>query len=347
MLRQIRLEQFRNFATADFSFDSKTVFVGRNGVGKSNIIEAIRLLSVGKSCKTSRFEEVIRFGQPYTRLTATIDVDDKTEQTVDFFYGQQFSDAAWDRELRLNNQPIALIDYLGTLVTVLFLPSDIEIVLGSPQTRRRYLDSVIWQSDAQFRRDSLELQGVLRERSALLFLLKTHGANVDQLQPWNELLNGLTDRIRSQRQNYVDFLNRYIVDKKAALPGLTVECRYQATPIDFDAVYIEEVRLAQNLVGPQRDELEIRLNDRLARRFASRGQARAITSLLKAAELAYLAEVHPKARPTVLLDDLLSELDSKRAGQLLELFSAEKSQLIATSVASEKLFNDWKAIELS
>jgi len=347
MLRQIRLEQFRNFAAADFSFESKTVLVGRNGVGKSNIIEAIRLLSVGKSCKTNRIEEVIKFEQPYARLTATIDGDNMTEQTVDFFYGQQFSDATWDRELRLNNQPIALIDYLGTLVTVLFLPSDIEIVLGPPQTRRRYLDSVIWQSDAQFRRDSLELQAVLRERSALLFLLKTHRADIDQLRPWNELLRSLSDRIRSQRQAYVDFLNKYITEKKAALPGLTVEGQYRATPIDFDAVYIEEVRLAQNLVGPQRDELEIRLNGRLARRFASRGQARAITSLFKAGELAYLAQAHLTQYPTVLLDDLLSELDSKRAGQLLELFSAEKSQLVATSVAPEKLFGDWAVIELS
>lgn len=341
---ELRLENFRNFANEQFSFKSRTAIIGDNGAGKSNLIEALRLLSVGKSFKTSRLDDSIRFNEPYFRLTLHR-VTPKIEE-VSFFYGTPYpTDPTRERSLRLNGQETAWSEYWGSWPSVLFVPNDIDIVIGSPQVRRRYLDSILWQTSPAFRHDHVELGRVLRERSALLFLIKVNRAARDELHPWNELLGDLTTKIRAHRQRFTTFLEAELQRAPNVFTsGASVTTQYQIGETDPASIAADEIRLAQNLIGPHRDELEILFNDQAARRFTSRGQSRAIVVLLKLTEAKFL-EKELGTAPVVLLDDMFSELDQPTSGALFEQFEPSYP-LVATSITPNSLVNDWETVRL-
>jgi DNA replication and repair protein RecF len=341
---KLRLEHFRSFTDSHFTFDSKTALIGNNGAGKSNVIEAIRLLSVGKSFKTSRLDDAIMFEQPYFRITQTGANSDLRE--VSFFYGNPYpSTPTKERVLRVNGQDTGWSDYWGKQPSVLFVPDDIEIVIGAPQIRRRYLDSILWQTSAEFRHEHLELSRVLRERSTLLFMVKVNRASQDELHPWNELLLNLTRRIRAHRRRFVDFLLEDLERAPTVFTnGAAVTAIYQEAEAEPAAVLKEEIRLSQNLIGPHRDELDVRFNDQSARRFTSRGQARAIVVLLKLAEARFL-ESATGTIPIILLDDMFSELDLPTAESLFAQFKSA-NPIVATSITPNPLVASWKAITL-
>lgn len=341
---ELRLEHFRSFTDSLFTFESKTALIGNNGAGKSNLIEALRLLSVGKSFKTSRLDDAIMFEQPYFRLTEKFTGSDLRE--VSFFYGVPYPAMPnRERALKVNGQDSGWSDYWGKQPSVLFIPDDIEIVIGAPQIRRRYLDSILWQTSAAFRQEHQELTRVLRERSALLFMVKVNRASQQELYPWNELLIKLTTKIRAHRRQFAEFLAQDLQRAPTVFTsGAAVTAIYQEGDIDPDKVSREEIRLSQNLIGPHRDELEIRFNDQVARRFTSRGQARAIVVMLKLAEARFL-EIGTRTAPLVLLDDMFSELDLPTAEALFSQFNPGYP-VVATSIAANPLVTKWHAISL-
>ena len=340
MLSTLTLESFRNFSKEEFKFKPRTFITGLNGVGKSTILEAIRILSVGKSFRTSRLDEAIRFEGRYFRLKATI----QTNQELELFYGNQFeTEETKERRLTFAGNPVSWADFLGEFPTVLFTPNDLDIILGSPDGRRKYLDSVLWQVSAEYRRIQVEFWQVLRERSALLFMVKINRASSEELSPWDELITKLTASIRLSRSGYVDYLNSWFESSLKGGDG-KIEAKYQFEPKPIEEFKTQEIKSAQNLFGAHRDELIIKLDDFSARRFASRGQSRLAVAHLKAAEADYLLE--KTGNPvTVLLDDAMSELDSKNTLRLLELFKKEH-QLILTSAEPLKLPEPWSTIKL-
>lgn len=340
MIKSLTLEHCRNFSKYMAIFSPRTFITGDNGIGKSTILEAIRILSVGKSFRTGRLEELVRFNERYCRIEAVINKN----QVVEFFYGNQFEQTEIkDRRLTYQENSVSWTDFLGVFPTVLFTPNELEIVLGGPETRRRYLDSVLWQVDASYRHNQLEFSRVLQERSALLFLIKINRASSDELGPWNELISSLTESIRLARKSYVKYLNNNLEAKlRGQKSRIVINYRHDPRPVeDFTA---GEIKLAQNMFGAHRDEVVVEFDDFSARRYASRGQSRLVVAYLKAAEADYLLE-KTQNPVTVLLDDAFSELDQPNTLQLLELFD-QKHQLILTSASLLALPKTWTTIKL-
>lgn len=342
MLSSLKLENVRGFERKTVELGSRTVVLGVNGTGKSTIIEAIRILSVGKSFRTSRFDELIRFEAPYLRLIGERTSEASKAMKVEFFYGLPFADSAKERVLSVNGKPADWLGYIGQFPSVLFVPSDIDLVIGPPQLRRRYLDSILWQVDPEFRSDYLDFSRVLRERAALLFLLKIHRAGLDELQPWNELIQKLTQSIRQKRLEYVAYLRAGLKGQAVAAAPVTIE--YQVNKAELGAVEKQEIQSSQNLYGAHRDELEILLGDRSARKFASRGQTRTVVVMLKTVESRFLAE-KSGITPVLLLDDMFSELDEDNSRYLFDSFEPDY-QVILTSIKSQPLVKDWQVIKL-
>lgn len=344
MLEHVRLQNFRSFTDREFTLDKRTVILGDNGTGKSTVIEAIRVLSINKSFRTSRFDEAIEFERPFFRVTGELTGKKKTK--LEFFYGQQFNEQPIkERMMSVSGKPIGLMEYVGTFPTVLFVPSDIEIVTATPQHRRHYIDGILWQVNQEFRRWYIDLNRVLKERSSILFLIKINRAGLDELAPWNELLSNLTQKIRTLRRGYTSFVNEQLARADTqSETGLSFGADYQVEVEDINEVTQQEVKSAQNFFGPHRDDIEITINGRSARRFASRGQARTGVVLLKSIESQYLKEQLGIA-PTILLDDLFSELDKKNS-QFLFNRLGDDSQVIATAISPQPLLSNWKEVQL-
>lgn len=339
----VSLQNFRSFTNFTADLHPKTVVIGANGSGKSTLVEAIRLLSVGKSFRSSRLDEAIRFDEPFFRITTK--VTGERAGSVELFYGQAFAEQlVKDRVLSVDGQQQAAMEFVGTLPSVLFVPSDVDIVMGSPQGRRRYIDGILWQQDPEFREQYVRMGKILKERAASLFLVKINRAGLDELQPWNELLQAVTVFIRGRRQAYITILTEQLAKENRRISGFTPTVRYQIAAEELAPVQSQEIKTAQNLYGPHRDEIEIELNGRSARRYASRGQARTVVLLLKIIEAGYLAE-KLVVEPVILLDDILSELDEKNSQFLIEHLPSA-SQIIATSIQPQTLFNGWKEVLL-
>jgi DNA replication and repair protein RecF len=342
VLQKLTLEAVRSLASFSADIGQHTAICGPNGSGKTTVIEAIRLLSVGKSLRTNRLDEMIRFNQEYMRIQA-VRGSEPEPVALEFFYGSTLEGGPRERRFSKNGQAVNYLASVGELPTVLFIPPDLDIVLGSPGARRRYLDGIFWQTSAEFRQNFMEVGRVLRERSALLFMLKTGRAGRDELQPWNELLERLTVAIQQRRATYLAFLTDYFA-KNRLFPEFELAIRYQPNQQDFRVIEAKEIRLAQNEYGPHRDEVDILINDQPARQFASRGQARLALVVLKRAELEYLASQLEQS-PIFLLDDVLSELDDIRGEQLLELMDVG-TQKIMTCLDPSKLPSGWQQITL-
>lgn len=343
MLAELALTNFRALSQKELSFGERTLVAGGNGTGKTSVIEALRLLSVGKSFRSSKQEELISFGADFLRLEAELVGEDKKRVRYDYFFGSQF-DQLKQRQVTVNGKKSGTLDVIGLLPSVLFTPEDVEIVLGMPQQRRRFLDGVLWQTSAEFRAQFLDFNKVLRERSRLLTLIRQQRAQLKELAPWNELLARYTEFIRSERQLLVDFIVRDLGDPKARVGrALSPSVTYKQSQIALEEGLEDEIRIGQNLFGAHRDDLEILLDDRSARQYASRGQARTVVLLLKFSEGRFLAE-KLGYEPIMLLDDIFSELDSVNT-ELLMNYLETNEQVVATVIEPNPKL-DWPVIRL-
>ncbi|MBI4948410.1 DNA replication and repair protein RecF [Candidatus Berkelbacteria bacterium] len=338
-LAGLDLENFRSVTDLKLNLKTKSVIIGKNGTGKSSVIEAIRILSVGKSFRTSKLDELINFEANFFRISAKLD-----DAKLELFYGQNLEKTN-QKQLSLNGKKTALLDAIGVMPTVLFIPDDVEVVLGMPMLRRKFLDGVLWQVSREFRLQYLDFHKVLKERSRLLFLIKVGNAKLGDLMPWNELLEKTTNYIRTSRLELIEFINEQLTQKSWRVSEqLAINVVYEQSNIDIEDGIQDEIKLSQNLFGAHRDDLIININERSARKFASRGQARTIIMLLKIIELKYLKQ-SLQNEPILLLDDIFSELDEVNREILLSHINKE-DQIISTQIEGDKLIENWEHIQL-
>ena len=351
MIKSIILENFRNFKKGKFSFSPETtVIIGPNASGKTNILEAIFLLATGKSFKAKVEEEMIEYSSELARVKGDYLEVILTRGFIDI--GKSVPERVARKKLIVNGLPKRLIDFAGNLKVVLFGPWDLDLVTQSPSLRRRFLDTVLSQSDREYRRASLSYEKGLRQRNRLLLRIREEGIPRGNLTFWDQLLIKNGDYISSARQNFIDFANSHY-----SLPTLPAGIHYS---LDYDKSAISETRLEQyreeevaaatTLVGPHRDDmifkiLENRGEPRKSRsldRFGSRGGQRMGVLWLKLAELAFI-EAQAGEKPTLLLDDILSELDHEHRKVVLSVVG--KQQTIITT-ADEHFIENFGKIEI-
>lgn len=315
MIKKIYLSNFRNFESKLIEFDDKmTIVVGDNGVGKTNILEAIRLLSTGKSFKTYKNEEMINYDEELSRVKGLI-VRENKEYKPELVItrgriGTRSVKIVPKKRLMINGVPKRTTDFSGYLLTVLFTPEDMNLVTSSPQTRRRFLDMVLSQTDREYYRSILSYEKGLRQRNKLLFAIREMGADRSQLVFWDKLLIRNGDYISNTREGFIDFVNG-----KKSFSDHNFEIFYDRSAISearLDQYKKEEVAAATTLVGPHRDDFSLKVEDNSAKRdldkYGSRGEQRMGVLWLKLSEIDYIKEKKGE-KPTLLLDDIFSELD--------------------------------------
>jgi DNA replication and repair protein RecF len=336
-LISLSLQHFRNYTKAQFSFDPQlTVIVGANASGKSNLVEALGILSTGKSFRTSKEKQLIQFEQSVARVTGGIEHDGDTDQ-VDVVVALNQGGFLQKRYL-INGVSKRRASLTGIIPVVFFTPLDLDIVSGQPGNKRRFLDEVLEQTDREYS-DALAVYGkALRQRNALLQLVQQTGTrDRERFVYWDTLLikNGQT--IMKKREDLIQYVNDFAKEL-----------------FDFTLVYdksvMSEERLLQykdaevgagmTLVGPQRDDVIIQSLHPLSKKledvkyFCSRGQQRLVTLELKHAQISYLHE-HLGMRPLLVLDDIFSELDQSHIESVLQM--THNHQTIITTTHEEFL----------
>lgn len=332
-LRNVRLVHFRNHADTAFPISPAiNVFVGKNGEGKTNILEGISYLCVTKSFYASNDSMALQLGADEFTVRGTFEADGG----LTFDTQVSYTGAARRKEITINGQsPGSLAEVVGRFPVVVLSPENSNITFGSPADRRRFIDLVISQSDRGYLEDLLEYRRVLRQRNRILADERENRGDIESiLGPWTVGLVNSGARILWRRMMFV---KEFEPDVRAAFarvasggeqPGL----KYQGTVAsaeDGDAASLaaefekaiersaaDERRAGLTLIGPHRDELLLTINGLDLRGYASQGQHKTFLVALKLAECSYLRE-RCREIPVLLLDDVLSELDSERSARVL------------------------------
>ncbi|MBN1263645.1 MAG: DNA replication and repair protein RecF [Candidatus Pacebacteria bacterium] len=337
LLKTLNLKNFRNFTLKELKFGSRmSLVVGRNATGKTNLMEAIWILSRGRSFRGGRDEEMISYQEELSVNSCRLSDEEKLE--IVLTRGEVGGIRAPRKQYLVNGVKKRAMDFAGILKTVLFRPEDLEIVIGSPAVRRDYLDSVLELVNREYRRASLSYQKGLRQRNRVLEQIREGRANRSALFFWDRLLIENGQLLNAERAEFIRFVNAqpdYFGD---------LEIEYDQSLISPERLTryaTEEVFAAKTLVGPHRDDFKINSkleikNDKFKSRdlsiYGSRGEQRLAVFSLKLAELEFVAKITGQ-RPVLLLDDIFSELDQKNRRHLLEVIPKQQTIMTMTEAS--------------
>lgn len=347
-IKSLKLTNFRNWVDYQLDFNNVTILIGKNGVGKTNLMEAVWLLSTGRSWRTSRDGEMISWDQDFSRLTLS-GLKQEKETTLELFWQKPARHASLQgvagggekniKQLKLNGVKHRLIDLLGVAPTVLFSPETIELLGGAPVLRRRFLDIMLAQIDRTYALHLAEYTKVLRERNKLLAALNFRKGQPDELDFWDDKLteNGLA--IIEARKLAIKFFNLHLAEAYETLSGgkekMSLKYKESADFERFKEVLFahreRDISQTNTIIGPHRDDLVVLLNGKDITTFGSRGEFRSAVLALKMAELAYLQEKTQES-PVLLLDDIFSELDASRRAHLAKIVSHQQTIITTTDL---------------
>lgn len=368
-LKSILLQNFRNYTQRRFDFNPKiTIITGPNTAGKTNLVEAVMLLSIGKSLRTGKDNELIHFGKEVAWVKGIISNLEQKEELINkevninyekfsekleiiIAQGNAISGRRILKKHLVNGVTKSQASFMGFLPTVLFRPEELDIIITGPSLRRDFLDHSLEQTDKNYKAAKLVYEKALRQRNALLDTVRETGVRKEEeFKYWDKLLISNGSFITKKRGEFIDFMNSFSKD--------IINCL-----ITYDKSLISEERLLQykdqeiyagvTLVGPHRDDFFIEINDNLGhlrnvKNFGSRGQQRLVILQLKIMQLQFLQNIL-KIKPLLVLDDIFSELDESHIELVMGKISSQ--QTIITTIHKEfinpKIISESSMIELN
>ncbi|OGH10710.1 MAG: hypothetical protein A3B38_04480 [Candidatus Levybacteria bacterium RIFCSPLOWO2_01_FULL_36_13] len=346
MLKSIFLQNFRSYKKDDFEFsENSTLIVGPNTAGKSNLLEAIFLISTGKSNRAGIDPQMIHFGKEIGRVKAQVD---DLELEVVLTNGNLGGNKSQYKKFLINGVAKRRVDFEGNLPAVLFSPQDLDIIVDSPTLRREFLNNVLEQVDRDYRIANISFVKALRQRNALLENAHDSGTkNPKHFEYWDNQVIENGQIITKKREEFIEFVNSSLKD-------------IFEFEISYDKSEISQLRLLQyereelaagvTLVGPHRDDFSLLMKNHDlhdVRYFGSRGQQRLAILQLKSLELEYVEKVLGK-KPLLILDDIFSELDSSHIKLILEQIGKQQTIISTThkEFVSAKYLKKMKVIKL-
>lgn len=344
ILEELNLFNFRNLTKQKLKFtDGINVLYGDNAQGKTNLLEAIYLLSTSKSFRARTDHELITWGEERSKISGKAS-----------FLEIELVITKTKKVLRINKQEKRLTDLIGSFLTVLFTPEDIEIVSGSPDKRRKFLDQLGSNLSREYLLSLVKFNRVLRSRNQLLWQIK-QGNNRD-LAVWDEQLAAQAVTLWQFRFELIVLLQEKLrlLSKKLLGGELKLVYATQARADtdkkmeegflkDLSQLRGEEIQKGLTLIGPQRDDFKILIETEEQNKviskdlniYGSRGEQRAASLALKLSEIEII-EKEKKVRPVLLLDDVLGELDQNHQKLLLQQLKKGQSFLTTTSIEGVK-----------
>jgi len=343
LLTELEARNFRNLRGNTGCGPGLNILLGDNGQGKTNWIEAIYLLATTRSFRTAKLSEAIRFDEASSLVVASVRIsDDITHELRVVLDGNT-------KAFSVNGKRESVQRYLGELHAVIFNADELDVVRGTPDRRRRFLDESIVAIHPPYVQTIADFGKVLKQKNSLLQASRDRewplAKVTESLAPWNEQLAAIAAKVHRSRVRIVERLNAALA--KGLFGNEKLSIRYASSLEDkgdlsnYEALIAErlehriqaELVAGHSLIGPHRDDLEILLDGREIRKFGSSGQQRSALLMLLLANIEIFFEQRGEY-PLFLLDDIDAELDYKRIGQLLEYLSGRTQTFVTTSKES-------------
>jgi DNA replication and repair protein RecF len=339
-LAEIEATNFRNLSGKIVWGPQLNIIYGNNGQGKTSWLEAIHILARTKSFRTQRIQEAIRFGEELASVRGRVFV------TTDLERGLQVTLHGNSKTILVNGKRETLARYLSQLQVFSFTASDLDVVRGMPEARRRFLDRGISSIKPSYLQTIADYSRVLKQKNKLLQQANENEFRLERLSdlvaPWNDQLIQLAVIIHQQRGEYVDGLNatleRQLFDRRSLSTRYVSSLEAKGDLDNYEAVLRERIALrlpaelavGHSLVGPHRDDLEIVLDGHEIRVYGSSGQQRSALLLLDLAAIS-LYNLASNDQPVFVIDDVDAELDERRIRRLLEYLENRTQTFITTS----------------
>lgn len=342
LIERLHLTDFRNYQKLELIIEKNiTIFIGNNAQGKTNILESIYLLATGRSHRTSKDQELLRWNYPFFKVQANF-VRRGSKHSLEY----RFIEETKKKTIYLDGIESKTKDIIGEITTVFFSPEDLQLVKGMPALRRRFIDMEISQVNPAYFRYLQQYNRILLQRNNTLRMIRERKQNEKLLDIWDIQIAEIGAKIVLKRIEAIKklailarLMHRKITDGKEEL-NLQYEsrCPYIEFP-DQSKTIIEQELLkfrkqdilkASTSIGPHRDDLSFMVNGINLKIYGSQGQQRTGVLALKLAELEYMKS-ETGEYPVLLLDDVLSELDEQRRKYLVETIKDRVQTLITTT----------------
>jgi DNA replication and repair protein RecF len=348
-VRSLLLSGFRSYEELRVEFgDGPHVVVGRNAAGKTNLVEAIALLSSGRSHRSSADPEMVRWDADFARVAAQVENGGRTEELEVVIHARGSGSGARKR-VRVNGVNRRAAALRPILRTVLFAPEDMLLIVGSPSLRRNLLDAVVAQREPIAAAVMSTYGRALTQRNSLLRRIREEEAGRAELGYWDEVICDNGGRILDWRHESMGAMAEPLAaaHREIAPEETSLTLRYVSNvePLDGESnedalrrrlgeTSDKEIWNGATLVGPHRDDLAFESDGRELTAFASRGQQRTAILALKLAELDLLSRLDGRP-PLLLLDDVFSELDPERRAHLVRRIGSLPQAIVTTTTADD------------
>jgi DNA replication and repair protein RecF len=332
----LELTNFRSYERAAFELHPDvTLVVGPNASGKTNLLESLYVLAATKSFR-AKDRDLIRHEQDHFRVVAR---GGDGAEAIEYALGVSVAGGSMEKKITHDGVKRTLVGHVGVIQVTLFEPSDLELVSGPPEGRRRYLDFLLCQTDRAYLKTLTAYRRVLRQRNALLDGFDMERIR-EQIFAWDVKLAELACEIYERRQGLLGVLNEAVplLYRDIAGGAEAVVCEYVPSVVgDYAGSFLET--LARNFtrdlatgfttIGPHREDFKVAFKNNDITAVASRGEVRTVVLALKLAELGY-AQERTGIAPILLLDDVFSELDRDRRGYLLGRLAGHQTIITTT-----------------
>ncbi len=349
---KLSLVNYKNFETQRFDFDAKiNCFVGANGIGKTNVLDALYHLAFGKSYFNPVASQNIKHGTDFFVVDGNFIKNNKDEKiVVSLKRGQR-------KVIKRNGKPYDKFSaHIGFIPLVIISPADRDLISEGSDVRRKFIDSVISQSDKQYLNNLIDYNKVLSQRNALLkYFAANNTFNTDTLEIYNTQLSDLGQPIFEKRAKFLETFIPIFQDRYATISNSkeNVDLNYKSDLFDTELKSLLESNLNKDRalqytsVGIHKDDLQFKIEDYPVKKFGSQGQQKSFLIALKLAEFDFIKQKNGFA-PILLLDDIFDKLDENRVAQIIAMVDNENfGQLFISDTHPERTENVVKQIHQS
>jgi DNA replication and repair protein RecF len=337
-IKNIQINNIRNINRLFINLDNKNIVIyGRNAQGKTTILESIYYLVIGKTIRRGRDKNIITKSKTQSIIKGVFENRDKEEVTVEFLLGSESN----KKIAKFNNNVSKLNEVIGQVKAVMFTAEDLSLI-ESPQKRRRFIDILISVLDKSYLRNLLEYKHVIKQRNKLLFHIKQEDAKKEELNFWNSKLSLLGENIIKKRISVIKEMNvllkesLFFKDRKFFIKYSPIFKTKEDILSALNVNIEKEIIISKTTIGPHRDSILFYVDDFNIDYYGSRGEKRGAIVELKKAEIEIIKK-ETGEDPILLLDDVLSELDSENKKIILDI--AKDEQTIITTANLEDFKN--------